>query len=857
MPSKRFRQSHFGGLVSVLLIFVGMVCNSSPALADVIVVTSQNDLVNGNTSSPAALAKNPGPDGISLREAMLAANNPSVAGPHRIQFDPSLQGTTITLVQSLPWLMRCQVVITGDIDGDGVPDITLDGGGFTIAASDITITGFNIVNLHDIGIRIGTGYRGHPPKVIERVTLRGNVIVGGSYAGITVGNLDSNCIIRNVEISRNTLRDAVGRQRAIDIMAATGYMSTNNRIIDVTFTENNIELQPDKTGLFASGATGEGDTNNAIYGLVISNNTVSGPYSNPFLISGGQAAGAQNNRVDGVLFSGNVVNGGAVALEIVGGGSGSGGTGQSVPPGVSTDCRDNTVTNVNIVGNTLSPGGLQLSAGYGSLSPGAQGYRSFGHSITNVTIEWNRILNGGGNGIFLIPGSFGGQNDSIQGITIRNNLIANSRDCGISCEAGFQQSSNNYLSDVDIINNTVVRNAVNQSWARGIYLNANQDSSSGNVISGIRIVNTILWGNGGGDSIGGANSPESVRFSILNDSRFRSGNGNFYASPQFVDSSGINNPRLPRTSPAIDAGDSGVAGVGETDLDGNPRVVDGNGDGQARIDIGACEYVGEASVSPDLKLTMIHSGSFAIATEGNYLLTIFNAGSAATTGPISLTDTLPAGLSYISGSGAGWTCAANGQSVTCTRTAALAVHAYSSVTLTVGVSAEAAPGVTNAAAVTTAGDANPDNDQAAESTDVKMVFCFPQVADGLTGSGRFQTTLVLVNTGADTEVQVDFFDDTGQAMPVWLSVPTAPVQPSASRSKEERLFRRRQQGQVLCRRDMRESPRVSAWEARRFSPIRKAELPCTKRESREPPALANRSFFWIVSTQAGTPESPL
>jgi len=765
MPCKGICRPTFGDLVSVLFIFLGMVCSTSLALADVIVVTSSSDVVNGDASTPAALAKNPGPDGISLREAMMAANNVSVARAHRIEFDTSLKGTIITLAQSLPWLLRGQVTITGDIDGDGAPDITLDGGGFTIAASDITISGFNIVNLHDIGIRIGTGYKGSSPKVIERVTLRGNVIVGGSYAGITVGNLDSNCIIKKVEISRNTLRDGAGRQFAIGIGAATGYMSTNNRIVDLTFTENNIELQPGKIGLFASGGTGEGDTNNAICGLVVSNNTVSGPNSNPFLISGGGAAGSQNNRVDGVLFSGNVVNGGAVALEIVGGGSGSGSTGQSLPSGVSTDSRDNTVTNVRIVGNMLSGGGFQLSAGYGILAQGAQGYRSFEHSITNVTIEWNRISNGSANGIFLIPGSDGGQNDLIQGITIRNNLIANSSGCGISCGGGLNKSSNNYLRDVDAINNTIVRNAVNQSWARGIYLDAN-NGSSGNIISGVRIVNTILWGNGGGDSIGGANSPESVRFSILNDSRFRSGNGNFYASPQFVDSSGMNNPRLLRTSPAIDAGDSGVAGVEETDLDGNPRVVDGNGDGQARIDIGACEYVGEASVSPDLKLTMIHSGSFAIATEGNYLLTIFNAGSAATTGPISLTDTLPTGLSYISGSGAGWTCAANSQSVTCTRTAALTVHAYSSVTLTVGVSAEAAPGVTNTAVVTTAGDANPDNDQAAESTDVKMVFYFPQVADGLTGSGRFQTTLVFVNTGADTEVQVDFFDDTGQAMPV-------------------------------------------------------------------------------------------
>ena len=50
-----------------------------------------------------------------------------------------------------------------------------------------------------------------------------------------------------------------------------------------------------------------------------------------------------------------------------------------------------------------------------------------------------------------------------------------------------------------------------------------------------------------------------------------------------------------------------------------------------------------------------------------------------------MSDTLPAGLSFVSGTGTNWSCGAVSQVVTCTRTIALAVGAQSAITLTVGV----------------------------------------------------------------------------------------------------------------------------------------------------------------------------
>lgn len=58
---------------------------------------------------------------------------------------------------------------------------------------------------------------------------------------------------------------------------------------------------------------------------------------------------------------------------------------------------------------------------------------------------------------------------------------------------------------------------------------------------------------------------------------------------RFVNASG-GNFRLQSNSPAIDRGsNAAIAGV-TTDLAGNPRIVDGNRDGTATVDLGAYEF---------------------------------------------------------------------------------------------------------------------------------------------------------------------------------------------------------------------------------------------------------------------------
>jgi uncharacterized repeat protein (TIGR01451 family) len=120
----------------------------------------------------------------------------------------------------------------------------------------------------------------------------------------------------------------------------------------------------------------------------------------------------------------------------------------------------------------------------------------------------------------------------------------------------------------------------------------------------------------------------------------------------------------------------------------------------------------------DLTITKSHAGSFAVGQTGTYTLTVTNIGAGSTTGVITVTDTLPTGLTFVSGVGPGWTCSAALQIVTCTNPGPLAPGASTTITLTVSVSSAALPSVTNSATVTTPGDGDPNNNTDDDPTDI-------------------------------------------------------------------------------------------------------------------------------------------
>ena len=106
-----------------------------------------------------------------------------------------------------------------------------------------------------------------------------------------------------------------------------------------------------------------------------------------------------------------------------------------------------------------------------------------------------------------------------------------------------------------------------------------------------------------------------------------------------------------------------------------------------------------------LAITKDHQGKLVVGQPASYLITVTNPGPTASPGPIQLTDTLPAGLGYRAATGPGWSCAVDGQQLSCEHAGALPVGARTSLTVTVTVLAGAYPAVTNTATVTGPGSA--------------------------------------------------------------------------------------------------------------------------------------------------------
>lgn len=121
----------------------------------------------------------------------------------------------------------------------------------------------------------------------------------------------------------------------------------------------------------------------------------------------------------------------------------------------------------------------------------------------------------------------------------------------------------------------------------------------------------------------------------------------------------------------------------------------------------------------DLGIMKTHAGSFAVGANGVYTLRVSNAvGQQREDNVVTVTDTLPAGLSFVSGTGTGWTCAAVGQDVSCTHPPALDPgQALPDITLTVAVGLAALPTVTNTAQVISAShEINVANNSASDVT---------------------------------------------------------------------------------------------------------------------------------------------
>jgi serine protease len=137
-----------------------------------------------------------------------------------------------------------------------------------------------------------------------------------------------------------------------------------------------------------------------------------------------------------------------------------------------------------------------------------------------------------------------------------------------------------------VANNTIVQNSV------GVRVDARVPTSTQLYANNVLVANDVGLEV---DFLSSGNEPTWTNNLVFNNTTNYSGiadqtglSGNIAVNPEFLSR---HNFRLLAGSPAIDAGTLSVPDLPPTDFAGNPRVVDGNGDGLALPDMGAFEFI--------------------------------------------------------------------------------------------------------------------------------------------------------------------------------------------------------------------------------------------------------------------------
>jgi hypothetical protein len=427
-----------------------------------------------------ALAANPGPDGISLQEAVVATNNDP--GIWNIQFAPALKGSSIVLdsgnIPGLSFLTGGNVTINGDIDGDGKPDITLTS--HSGATTIFVLSGGNTLN----GLALqncGTCVQIQRPSAKYQLPPA----TGTTFSNITISNLVlSNIQTTGIAFSPDDTLSALVTGNTWDHMLITGNTITGSASgpilgIDLglsdagdtlqhtTIANNNIVLpKPEAGGIEMNLGSGLGSTNNQVLDTLIANNVISAPGSAAFGIRIATGVGsASANLVDGVRVIANqmVVSSAyqlGVGINVLSGDAASDDeypylrpiqysennvvrnidilsntVGEAACCGIDIQVAccgnaNNTIDNLSILGNTVS--GMELMAGS---SGGFFSRPSTGNTLSNVLVRANTI-----HSIFLRPPSF--------------TLDGAIQSAGIGVIAGWEEPGNS-VNSISIANNDV------------------------------------------------------------------------------------------------------------------------------------------------------------------------------------------------------------------------------------------------------------------------------------------------------------------------------------------------------------------------------------------------------------------
>lgn len=160
--------------------------------------------------------------------------------------------------------------------------------------------------------------------------------------------------------------------------------------------------------------------------------------------------------------------------------------------------------------------------------------------------------------------------------------------------------------------------------------------------------------------------------------------------------------------------------------------ADGGDDSTSTIDLGPGEIDIDQDfgfrAEVDLIVVKSHEGDFTVGEENTFNFAVDNLGPAMAEAPVVVTDTLPAGMTFVRSEGADWSCAAAAQIVTCTYTPGALDVTTDSILFDIVVLADpaAAPQATNTAVISTPTvDVDPSNDTTEDVVEVPFFVLTP------------------------------------------------------------------------------------------------------------------------------------
>ena len=322
-----------------------------------------------------------------------------------------------------------------------------------------------------------------------------------------------------------------------------------------------------------------------------------------------------NHAVDGIGIN---VNGGSPVIQnnVIANNSQCCGTSGFGGGGIGVAGSNTTPAAPQIIGNTITNNSLP-AGGFGG---GIDVAYFSSPLIENNTISGNSAYNYGG-GINIT---------SYNPTLVVGNIITNNSAGGGGSGGGvsfFAGGGNSVL-----VNNTLYGNHAADGSSEILVSYSLKDTMINNVV--LATTGTALTCDAGAQPAASHNDIYSLNGVAFggNCSSMAGSNGNIAADPLFVNAA-HGNFQLLWNSPAIDAGDNSAANLPSKDFGGNPRIVDGNGDGNAVVDMGVYEF----QPMPQLQVsaTSLAFGQQLVnTTSTSQPVTISNPGNA----PLSITN---------------------------------------------------------------------------------------------------------------------------------------------------------------------------------------------------------------------------